>query len=240
MDLVRSFRPTAAKPGSADPRSRARNGNGRPRMRGQTTVEFALIALPFFVILFAIVDYAQIYFYENARQNALRETTRFATAGRIIQLTNSSGPVYETNNGVVVPKAINDPQGREASRYGCIRMWFQSNCILYIPTNDVIVVSASALPGAPPVTSTNSTNGVVQLMNSTTSTATVGPGGASDYVQVTATYTLHTITPLVGFFQGGWSRQGMNTYPVRVSAIVKNEPALQNFQHTNMYPSEAP
>jgi hypothetical protein len=237
MDIVRSFRSASAGSALAGPRLRRKGGG---RTRGQTTVEFALIALPFFIIIFAIVDYAQIYFYENALQNALREATRFATAGSIIQLTNSSGPVYETNNGVVEPKAINDSQGREASRYGCIRMWFQSNCIINVPTNTVMVVSASALPGAPPVTSTNSTNGVVQLMNSTTTAATDGPGNANDYVQVTATYTLHTITPLASFFKGGWSRQGMNTYPVRVSAIVKNEPALLNFDHTNMYPSEAP
>jgi hypothetical protein len=236
MDTARSLRPAAGISVSAGLRAGAKGG---VRTRGQTTVEFSLICLPFFLILFAIVDYAQIYFYENALQNALREATRFATAGSIIQLTNSGGPVYETNNGIVYPKAINDSQGREASRYGCIRMWFQSNCIIQVPTNSVTIVSASALPGAPPVTSTNS-SGIVQLMLSTNQSATVGPGNESDYIQVTATYTLHTITPLAGFFKGGWSRQGMNTYPVRVSAIVKNEPALQNFEHTNMYANEAP
>jgi hypothetical protein len=65
----------------------------------------------------------------------------------------------------------------------------------------------------------------------------VGPGGATDYVQVTATYQVNTITPLVTFM-GGWSRQGWNVYPVHVSAIVKNEPAYLNFEHTNMYPNE--
>jgi len=238
MDIVRKIPSTAALPGRVDARRRLRVGTGRKRTRGQTTVEFALIALPFFLILFAIVDYAQIYFYENALQNAMRETSRFATAGRVIQLTNANGPVYETNNGVVMPKAINDSQGREASRYGCIRMWFQSNCIITMPTNNIQVVSASALPGAPPVLATN--NGVVQLMVTSTNAPVAGPGGANDYVQVTATYTLHTITPLASFFKNGWSRGNINTYPVRVSAILKNEPALLNFEHTNMYPSEAP
>jgi hypothetical protein len=238
MDIVRNFHSAVACPGAGEPRRQQGGRKCRARIRGQTTVEFALIALPFFIILFAIVDYAQIYFYENALQNAMRETSRFATAGRIIPLMNGGGAVFETNEGVVVPKAINDSQGREASRYGCIRMWFQSNCIIYMSTNKIQVVSASALPGAPPVLATN--NGVVQLMTSTTKAAVDGPGGANDYIQVTATYTLHTITPLVSFFRGGWSRQGMNTYPVRVSAILKNEPALLNFEHTNMYPAEAP
>jgi Flp pilus assembly protein TadG len=217
-------------------------------------VEFALICLPFFAILFAIIDFAQIYFYENSCQNALREAARFATAGSIIQATNASGVAeYETNSGgIVVPKAINDSQGREASRNECIRYWFLSNCVLVnFPLSNIVIISAPTLPGVPPVTSTNSATGDLTLMsgytvttNSTTSTvstnsapAVTGPGGATDYVQVTATYQVSTITPLVTFM-GGWSRKGWNVYPVHVSAIVKNEPAYLNFEHTNIYSNE--
>jgi TadE-like protein len=209
------------------------------RTRGQSTVEFALIILPLFAIFFALVDYAQIYFYENSLQNALREAARFATAGSVIPQTNAQGEEFATNNGVAVPLAINDSEGRQASRYGCIRMWFQSNCVISVPGTNVQVVSASALPGAPPVIVTN--NGIVTLMNTTTTAATPGPGAADDYIQVTATYSLHTITPLFTFFSGGFKRgQSINIYPVRVSTIVKNEPALLNFEHTNMYGDEAP
>src|ERR1700761_156601 len=85
------------------PKSLLSRGNDK-KIRAQTTVEFSLIALPFFLILFATIDYAQIYFYKNSLQNALRESTRFATAGRIIQLYDASGnPVYETNEGVIMP-----------------------------------------------------------------------------------------------------------------------------------------
>jgi Flp pilus assembly protein TadG len=214
------------------------------RTRGQSTVEFALIILPFFAIFFALVDYAQIYFYENSLQNALREATRFATAGSVIPQTNAQGEVYATNNGVVVPKAILDSEGREASRYGCIRMWFQSNCVITIPATNIQVVSASALPGAPPVISTNSTTGYVTLMEASgtnsSDNAVAGPGNANDYVQVTATYALHTITPFCTFFGGYQRGKGINVYNVHLSAIVKNEPALLNFEHTNMYQDEAP
>ena len=208
--------------------------------RGQSTVEFALIVLPLFIIIFAIIDYAQIYFYENALQNAMREATRFATAGSVIQLTNNGVAQYDTNFGVATPTAINDSKGREASRYGCIRMFCQSNCVIAMATNAVMVTSATTLPGAPPVIATN--NGIVTLMEDTNTAANDGPGGANDYVQVTATYTLHTITPLFGFlsgFQRGQTK-GIDYYPVRVSAIVKNEPALLNFEHNAMYSDEAP
>jgi hypothetical protein len=221
--------------------ARLRRPRASVRTSGQSTVEFALIILPLFAIFFALVDYAQIYFYENSLQNALRETARFATAGRVIPMTNAQGEEFETNNGVVVPKAISDSEGREASRYGSIRMWFQSNCVVSVPGTNIQVVSASELPGAPPVIATNAATGYVTLMETSTTAANDGPGNADDYIQVTATYTLHTITPLFTFFSGGYRRgQNIDTYPVRVSAIVKNEPALLNFEHTNMYQDEAP
>jgi hypothetical protein len=248
MDNVRRPPSAPASSGSVGARRHGLGRRPRGRTRGQSTVEFALIALPFFAIFFAMVDYAQIYFYKNALQNALRETARFASAGDIIPMTNSAGEVFETNNGVSVPEAIKDSSGREASRYGCLRMWFQSNCVINMATNQITVVSASSLPGAPPILTTNSTTGEVQLLSGsgtnssgavTNAPAVAGPGNASDYIQVTATYTLHTITPIFSFLNG-YSRQGMNTYPVTVTAIVKNEPALLNFEHTNMYSNESP
>jgi TadE-like protein len=222
----------------------------RGRAGGQTTVEFALICIPFFVILFAIIDFAQIYFYENSLQNALRESARFATSGRIIQATGSSGtPLFETNSGgIVVPKAITDSSGREASRNECIRYWFLTNCVLAnFPISNIVITSAPTLPGVPAVTTTNSLgylileSGYTVATNSgTVSTndapAVKGPGGATDYVQITATYYVNTITPLMSYM-GGYSGVG-STFPVHVSAIVKNEPAYLNFEHTNIYANE--
>jgi Flp pilus assembly protein TadG len=220
------------------------------RVGGQTTVEFALICIPFFVILFAIIDFAEIYFYENSCQNALREAARFATSGRVIQAVNSSGtPLFETNSlGIVVPKAITDSSGREASRNECIRYWFLSNCVLQgFPLSNIVITSAPTLPGVPAVTTTNSL-GYVNLLSGYTATtnsgvvstnavaAVPGPGGATDYVQITATYYVNTITPLMGYMSG-YNGVG-NVFPVHVSAIVKNEPAYLNFEHTNMYSGE--
>jgi len=221
------------------------------KLRAQTTVELALVILPFFAILFAIIDYAQIYFYENSLQNALREATRFATAGRIIQKLDTDGNgIYTNINGVTVPVAINDSMGREASRNECIRYWFLSNCIIQIPLSNIMIISASTLPAVPPVTSpggstlqggeSTTTNAGVVSTNYTPAVA--GPGSASDYVQVYASYTVPTITPIFGVFEGLYTRTTINTtgYPCRVSAIVKNEPALLNFSHNAVYSDEYP
>jgi hypothetical protein len=221
------------------------------RTGGQTTVEFALICLPFFAILFAIIDFAEIYFYENSCQNALRESCRFASAGSIIQSYIGTTPQFETNSGgIVVPQAITDSEGREASRNECIRYWFLSNCVLQgFPMSNIVITSAPTLPGVPAVTTTNSLGYVILLSGYTATTnastgsvstnaapAVKGPGGANDYVQVTATYYVNTITPLMAYMNG-YSGVG-STFPVHVSAIVKNEPAYLNFEHTNIYADE--
>jgi Flp pilus assembly protein TadG len=222
------------------------------RAGGQTTVEFALICIPFFAILFAIIDFAQIYFYENSMQNALREAARFTTAGSIIQAHNADGSLaFETNSdGVTVPKAITDSEGREASRNECTRYWFYTNCALAgVPLSNIEIISAPTLPGEPAVTTTNSLGQLTLLSGYTVTTnngsvstnnvpAVKGPGAANDYVQVTATYYVQTITPIVAAYGGGYTRKGWTVFPVRVSAIVKNEPALLNFEHTNIYSDE--
>jgi hypothetical protein len=83
-------------------------------------------------------------------------------------------------------------------------------------------------------TTTTNAFGVVTTTNAP---AAKGPGAANNYIQITATMTVKTITPLMSFL-GGYSHGGYFDYPIRVSAIVKNEPALLNFLHTNMYANE--
>jgi Flp pilus assembly protein TadG len=202
--------------------------------------------VPFFAILFAIIDYAQIYFYDNSLQNGLREASRFASAGRVIQ--NGTNYELNTNYGVEVPQAINDSSGREASRNECIRYWFQSNCIIAIPISNITIYSATVPAGSPPVVMTN--NGMLHLVSSLTVTtngsvvstnvspAAIGPGGQNDYVQIIATYNIQTITPIFQWMGGYNGRAISGGYPLRCSAIVKNEPAALNFDHTNIYPGE--
>ena len=216
--------------------------------KAQTIVEFSLICLPFFALLFALIDYAQIYFYDNSLQNGLRECARFTTAGSIIQATDGNGsPLYETNvGGVVVPKAISDSEGREASRNECSRYWFLSNCVVALPLSNIIITSTSVPSGSQPPVATNA-NGRLYLIpgsesitnadGSVTPSMVFGPGAANNYIEVSAHYTISTITPLFSYL-GGYSHSGWNSYPLYLSAIVKNEPALLNFEHTNAYTDE--
>jgi hypothetical protein len=85
--------------------------------------------------------------------------------------------------------------------------------------------------------STNSA-GKLTLLTTNGTTAVTGPGQADDYMQISASYNVNTITPLFGYL-GGYSRQGFTSYPITVTAIVKNEPSLLNFEHLAAYASNS-
>ena len=125
---------------------------------------------------------------------------------------------------------------------------FKSNCVINIPYTNISIFSASADAGNPPITTTN--NGVLHLVSGYTTNvsgtnvtytpvpAVAGPGNANDYVEIIANYTVGTITPILSWL-GGYNGRGVpGGYNLRVSAIVKNEPATLNFLHTNIYSDE--
>ncbi len=223
---------------------------------GQVTVELALICIPFFVILFVAIDLGQIFFYENAIQNAMREAARFGTAGRIIQAKGPDGlPLYTNYQGITYPVAIPSNYGSgDASRNECIRYWFLSNCVIAPPLSSITIVSAPTLPGVPAVTALNDYGRLILQSGFTTTTsldadgntvittnsapAVVGPGGKEDYMQITVHYDIQTITPL-SMWMGGWNRRSWSSgFQFTASAIVKNEGSLINFHHTNIYSGE--
>lgn len=88
----------------------------RAKKNGQTTVEFALAALLFFSMLFAIVDFAFLFYVNLTMQHAVREGTRYAVTGQstlgpdrrsalIQKIKDSSNGLYDKN--LHVPK---DPE----------------------------------------------------------------------------------------------------------------------------------
>jgi Flp pilus assembly protein TadG len=57
--------------------------------RGQSLVEFALVAPLFFMLVFGITDFGRLFFTKATLQHAVREAGRFAVTGR--HLTDSGG-----------------------------------------------------------------------------------------------------------------------------------------------------
>jgi len=92
----------------------------RPRTRGQTLVEFALVAPWFFLLLFAIIEGGRFVFFYEVLNNATREGARYA----IIHGSNAadgcpSGPMAGGNpcdpSGAKVKTAVVDAAFRLAS-----------------------------------------------------------------------------------------------------------------------------
>ena len=60
------------------------NRNRFGSRRGNTAVEAALIFLPFFAMIFAILDYSMIFFLQGTFKHAAREGVRFAITQRTL------------------------------------------------------------------------------------------------------------------------------------------------------------
>jgi Flp pilus assembly protein TadG len=79
--------------------------------KGQTTVEFALVAVLLFTILFAIVDLSVLFYVERTMQQAVREGARYAITG---QKTGMPGraelikTVKDASNGLYDKNALSD------------------------------------------------------------------------------------------------------------------------------------
>jgi Flp pilus assembly protein TadG len=67
------------------PRARLRASN-----KGQTMMEFALIAPLFFLLIFAVMDFGRMFFVQVNLQQAVQEAARFASTGN--HLADPSAP----------------------------------------------------------------------------------------------------------------------------------------------------
>jgi Flp pilus assembly protein TadG len=76
--------------------------------KGVYTVEFALVAPIFFLLLFAIFDFGWYFFTQHTIQYATREGTRLALVGTQTQITNSDGTTTTLSRIESIIKAIED------------------------------------------------------------------------------------------------------------------------------------
>src|SRR5437660_3423743 len=75
--------------------------------RGQSIVEFALVAPMFLLLVFGILDFGRLFFTQETLQHALREAGRFAVTGQhsgtnrvasIIQAAQQAAPGLNISN----------------------------------------------------------------------------------------------------------------------------------------------
>lgn len=98
----------------------------RVRERGAAAVEFALAAILFFTVLFAIIDFSYLFFANLTMQHAVREGARYAVTGQsaldptpqgtaqdrcdaaVQRIRDQSMGLYDRMTPTVVFKTVND------------------------------------------------------------------------------------------------------------------------------------
>ena len=74
---------------------------GARAMKGQTMLEFALVAPLFFFLVFALIDYGRLFFVEMDLQNAVEEAGRFASTGNHVPDPNNPGQYLSRVNSII-------------------------------------------------------------------------------------------------------------------------------------------
>ncbi|GBD16649.1 hypothetical protein HRbin26_01550 [bacterium HR26] len=88
----------------------------RRRLFGQSTVEFALIAVPFFLLVFGIIEGGRLVFTYHEIQNAAREGTRYMVAhGAFADDPLAPGDTTEVEDYVLSKTAGLEPASLEIS-----------------------------------------------------------------------------------------------------------------------------
>ena len=82
----------------------------RKSNRGQSTVEFAFVAILFFELMFGIIDIGRLFFVELTLQNAMRQAGRYAVTGSHLPDPSNPGK-YLTRAASIIQIAQNAAVG---------------------------------------------------------------------------------------------------------------------------------
>jgi Flp pilus assembly protein TadG len=144
--------------------------------RGPTAVEFALVMMAFFAIVFAIIDFGRLFQSWTTLQHAARQGSRYALTGRIDCLDN---------NGTPVPTAT-----PTTARLLCVQYITQQNAIALTGAPAAVTVTVNSWPHP----------GYLTPVPSSTPTPAPTPnsaGGPCGLVEVRAQYTHVMIVPII-------------------------------------------
>src|SRR5260221_13442671 len=76
-------------------------GRGRPAMKGQAMIEFAIVAPIFFFLIFAAMDYSRMFFSQMTLQDAVQEAGRYASTWNHQPDPNNPGQNLSRVNSII-------------------------------------------------------------------------------------------------------------------------------------------
>lgn len=193
--------------------------------RGVTIIEFAVVAIPLFLLIMGLIEFGLLFFTQIALENAINKVARTTAIGdtggysqRIdyikAQLQDEVQPLIFGSRAIISVEQVNSGGASYKEPELCL-----SNPPRLGPT----------CPAGTPFEDTNG-NGTYDG-----GTVNSSPGSAGDLIQIDVALPWSFFTPLVGQFfhlqnvqSGRTDAEGnpvsYNAYIIRTSTIVKNEP----------------
>lgn len=135
---------------------------------GAAAVEMALVATPFFLLLFGIIELAMIFLVSSSLENATAEAARTIRTGEMQNAGGASAGAFKT--------AI-------CSEFG----WLQSECSANLSVDVRTFTTFASVTAPQPIANNTFNEGAL----------TFNPGGPSDIVVVRAYYKWPIIAPLM-------------------------------------------
>ncbi len=135
---------------------------------GAAAVEMALVALPFFMLLFGIIELAMIFLVSSSLENATAEAARTIRTGEMQTAGGASATTFKT--------AI-------CNNFG----WLQSECSANLSVDVRTFTNFSSVTAPQPIANKTFNPGAL----------TFNPGGPSQIVVVRAYYQWPLIAPMV-------------------------------------------
>ncbi len=172
---------------------------------GATAVEFALIAFPFFLLLFAIIEVALVFMVSTSLENSLARSAR----------TIRTGELQNANAARAVPKTPAELSADFRTEVCANLGWLQGQCASNLSIDVRTFAQFNTVNGPDPVRTTggNTTFDETAL--------TFQPGGATTIVLVRAFYRWRVITPLLS---PGLIDLSDGSHLVLATAIFRSEP----------------
>lgn len=174
-------------------------------VEGATAVEFALIAFPFFLLLFAIMEIAFVFLVATSLE------TSMSRSGRTIR----TGELQEGNAASASPKT-NEQLAADFKQAICNNMgWIEANCLANMDVDVRTFAAFSAVAAQDPVTGSPG----AQTFNR--GALTFDPGVPRSIVLVRAFYRWRVFTPLLN--QGLVELSDGSTL-ITTTVVHRNEP----------------
>lgn len=177
---------------------------------GATAVEFALVAFPFFLLIFAILEIAMVFMISTTLESSMSRSAR----------TIRTGELQTGNAARSTPRTPTQLAGDFKSTICANLGWLEGSCASNLSVDVRTFTQFNSVDNNDPInTSTNSSGQTVRTFNSGALTFT--PGGPQDIVLVRAFYRYQVLTPLMN---PGLVELAGGENLITTSTVFRNEP----------------